>query len=264
MIPVEAKALDCSQTDGAFGLVLKDGERVRARSVVIASGARYRRPVIENLGALEGHGVWYWASPIEARVCKGQEAIVVGGGNSAGQAAVFLAGHATRVRMMIRGGELADSMSRYLIDQIAAAPNIELMTHTEIIALAGVPRAGLEQVRWRDRRSGTETIGEVRNVFLFTGAEPATQWLTGCGVKLDSGGFVVTGVQRSRGQPVAPLESTVAGAFAVGDVRSGSVKRVGAAIGEGAQVVPLLHAFLVRSKRPRRAKTSRTKRTAEG
>jgi thioredoxin reductase (NADPH) len=101
-------------------------------------------------------------------------------------------------------------------------------------------------------------------VFLFTGAEPATQWLTGCGVKLDSGGFVVTGVQRSRGQPVAPLESTVAGAFAVGDVRSGSVKRVGAAIGEGAQVVPLLHAFLERSKRPRRAKTSRTKRTAAG
>jgi thioredoxin reductase (NADPH) len=244
MIPAEAKELVCNRADGAFGLVLDSGERVRARLVVIASGARYRRPAIENLSTFEGHGVWYWASPIEARVCGGQEVIIVGGGNSAGQAAVFLAGHAAKVRMMIRGDELADSMSRYLIDRITAAPNIELMTQTEIVALAGTPRARLEQVRWRNRRTGAETVGEVRNVFLFAGAEPATQWLTGCGARLDKAGFVVTRARRGGWRPATPLETTVPGVFAVGDVRSGSVKRVGSAIGEGAQVVPLLHSFL--------------------
>jgi thioredoxin reductase (NADPH) len=243
MIPIKIKALDCDRADGVRELILESGERVRARSVVIASGAKYRRPAIENLNAFEGHGVWYWASPIEARLCQGQEVIVVGGGNSAGQGAVFLAGHAARVRMMIRGAGLADSMSRYLIDRIAAAPNIELITHAEIVALTGAPRSSLEQVRWRDRRSGRETVAPIRNVFLFAGAEPATHWLTRCGVTLDKAGFVLTGARC--GSPVtAPLASAVPGVFAVGDVRAGSVKRCGAAIGEGAQVVALLHAFL--------------------
>ena len=231
------------RADGLRELVLESGERVRARSVRDRQRRQYRRPAIENLNAFEGHGVWYWASPIEARLCQGQEVIVVGGGNSAGQGAVFLAGHAARVRIMIRGDRLADFMSRYLIDRITAAPNIELITHAEIAALAGTPRSSLEQVRWRDRRSGRETVESIRNVFLFAGAEPATHWLISCGVTLDKAGFVLTGA-RCGGAVTAPLASAVPGVFAVGDVRAGSVKRCGAAIGEGAQVVALLHTYL--------------------
>jgi len=243
MIPMKIKDLDCDRADGVRELVLESGERVRARAVVIASGAKYRRPAIENLNAFEGYGVWYWASPIEARLCKDQEVIVVGGGNSAGQGAVFLAGHAARVRVMIRGEALADSMSRYLVDRIEAAPNIELITHAEIVELKGAPRSSLEQVRWRDRSSGRETVEPMRNVFLFAGAEPATHWLKSSGVTLDKAGFVLTG-KRCGGPVTAPLVSAVPGVFAVGDVRAGSVKRCGAAIGEGAQVVALLHAYL--------------------
>jgi thioredoxin reductase (NADPH) len=252
MIPVEVKTLDCKRTDGAFGIELDGGERLRARSVVVATGARYRRPVIENLSAFEGRGVWYWASPIEAKIAAGQEVIIVGGGNSAGQAAVFLSGHAAKVRMMIRGDGLAASMSRYLIDRIAAAPNIEVMMQTEIAALGGTSDAGLERVRWRDRRTGAETDGAIRNVFLFVGADPATGWLEGCGVNLDRSGFVMTGPQLDnvRNRAVPALESSVPGVFAVGDVRSGSVKRVGGAIGEGAQVVASLHAYLADSQNP--------------
>jgi thioredoxin reductase (NADPH) len=218
----------------------------------VASGARYRRPAIENLSAFEGRGVWYWASPIEARLCAAQEVIIVGGGNSAGQAAVFLAEHASKVRVMIRGDGLAASMSRYLIDRIAAAPNIELMLQTEIVALGGAPETGLEQVRWRNRKTHAEAAGAIRNVFLFVGADPATGWLDGCGVKLDRTGFVLTGAQCAAG-PVGALESSVPGVFAVGDVRSGSVKRVGGAIGEGAQVVAALHGFLAAAPAPVRA-----------
>jgi thioredoxin reductase (NADPH) len=145
---------------------------------------------------------------------------------------------------MIRGAGLADSMSRYLVDRIAAAPNIELVTHAEIVALMGTPRSNLEQVRWRDSRSGRETVDQIRNVFLFAGAEPATHWLTSCGVTLDKAGFVLTGARCGSGAVTAPLASAVPGVFAVGDVRAGSVKRCGAAIGEGAQVVALLHTFL--------------------
>jgi len=247
MIPVDVKAVDCSRPDGALALDVGDGGRIRARSLVIATGARYRRPAIENLASFEGRGVWYWASPIEARLCSGEEVILVGGGNSAGQAAVFLSGHAAKVTIMVRGDGLAQSMSRYLIDRIAAAANIEVMPQTEIVALSGSLEAGLKQVRWRNRRSGVETAGAVRNVFLFVGADPATGWLAGCGIELDQAGFVVTGAKRcelaSEGA-VNALESSVPGVFAVGDVRSGSVKRVGAAIGEGAQVVQALHGFL--------------------
>jgi thioredoxin reductase (NADPH) len=247
MIPAEAKSLDCCRADGALVVDLEDGQAVRARSLVIATGARYRRPGIANLADYEGRGVWYWASPIEARLCAGEEVFLVGGGNSAGQAAVFLASHAAKVRIMVRATGLAQSMSRYLVDRIAATPNIEVLTETEIVALEGGPDLGLRTVHWRNRRNGTEAASAIRNVFLFVGADPATDWLAGCGVALDKAGFVITGAKRCElaAQGLAgALESSVSGVFAVGDVRSGSVKRVGSAIGEGAQVVAALHGFL--------------------
>jgi thioredoxin reductase (NADPH) len=253
MIPVETRSLDCSRADGFFALATECGQSVRARAIVVASGARYRRPEIENLEKFEGRGVWYWASPIEARLCAEQDVILVGGGNSAGQAAVFLSGHARKVNMVIRGGGLGASMSRYLIERIEATPNIELVFNTEVVGLEGAADGSLERVRWRSRLSGEDqTIEGIRNVFLFVGADPATGWLDGCGVTLDRGGFVVTGAQseQNHGRLVAPLETSVPGVFAVGDVRSGSVKRVGGAIGEGAQVVAALHGFLGDSAKP--------------
>jgi thioredoxin reductase (NADPH) len=252
MIPVSAKALDCTRTDGAFALKLDGGEALRARSVVVASGARYRRPEIENLASFEGRGVWYWASPIEARLCADQDVVLVGGGNSAGQAAVFLSGHARKIYMIIRGGGLGASMSRYLIERIEATPNIELMFNSEVVALEGADGVSLERVRWRSRLSTEESTIDIRNLFLFVGADPATGWLDGCGVTLDRGGFVVTGAQSdlNLGRPRSSLETSVPGVFAVGDVRSGSVKRVGGAIGEGAQVVAALHGFLGDAAKP--------------
>jgi thioredoxin reductase (NADPH) len=246
IIPMAVHSLDCSRSDGAFALALDGGGTLRARAVVVASGARYRRPDIEKLDRFEGRGVWYWASPVEARLCAEQEIALVGGGNSAGQAAVFLSGHARRVNMVIRGGGLGASMSRYLIERIEATPNIELLFHTEVVALEGAEDGSLDRMRLRSRLSGEERTLEIRNLFLFAGADPATGWLAGCGVTLDRGGFVVTGAQSGQnlGRPVPALETSVPGVFAVGDVRSGSVKRVGAAIGEGAQVVAALHGFL--------------------
>jgi thioredoxin reductase (NADPH) len=252
MIPVTVKSLDCSREDGAFDLQLDDGEVLRARSIVVASGARYRRPDIENLADFEGRGVWYWASPIEARLCAEQEIVLVGGGNSAGQAAVFLSGYAKKVHMVIRGGGLGASMSRYLIERIEATPNIELVFNTEVVALEGTESVSLERIRQRSRLSGEESGAEIRNLFLFVGADPATGWLDGCGVMVDRGGFVVTGAQckKQGGQLASALETSVPGVFAVGDVRSGSVKRVGGAIGEGAQVVAALHGFLGDAAKP--------------
>ncbi|KIZ40224.1 MULTISPECIES: cyclic nucleotide-binding domain-containing thioredoxin-disulfide reductase [Rhodopseudomonas] len=246
MIPVEVKALGCGRPDGLFALSLDDGEQLRARSVVVASGARYRRPAIEDLPRFEGRGVWYWASPIEGRLCKDQEVILVGGGNSAGQAAVFLSAHAARVHMVIRSGGLGASMSRYLIERIESTPNIELLFNTEVAGLDGPEDGGLEQVRLRSRLSGEVSSVAIRNVFLFVGADPATGWLDGCGVTLDRAGFVMTGSPSTEdgGRPASALQTSVPGVFAVGDVRAGSVKRVGGAIGEGAQVVAALHGFL--------------------
>jgi thioredoxin reductase (NADPH) len=174
----------------------------------------------------------------------------VGGGNSAGQAAVFLSANASKVRMMVRSKSLASSMSRYLIDRIKATPNIELMTETEIVGLQGSRDTGLEHVHWRTK--GAEDSAAIRNVFLFVGAEPATRWLDGCGVNVDRHGFVVTGAppEGSQARVSSALESSVPGVFAVGDVRSGSVKRVGGAIGEGAQVVAALHTFLADDAAP--------------
>jgi thioredoxin reductase (NADPH) len=243
MIPAAVKSLDCSRKDGLFALELDDGDVMRAKAIVVASGARYRRPDIERLADFEGRGVWYWASPIEARLCREQEIYLVGGGNSAGQAAVFLASQANKVHMVIRGGGLGASMSRYLIERIEATSNIELVFNTEVVALEGTQEAGLERICTRSRLSGEESCADIRNLFLFVGADPATEWLADCGVTLDRHGFIITGIP-TNGRSVQALETSVSGVFAVGDVRSGSVKRVGGAIGEGAQVVAALHGFL--------------------
>ena len=242
LIPVEAVRLDCGRPEerDPLALQLADARAVRSRTVVVATGARYRRPDCSDLKTLEGRGVWYWASSIEAKMCAGQEVALVGGGNSAGQAAVYLAGHAAKVWMLVRGPGLAANMSRYLIDRIAAIPNIELRTRTEIMELKGSRESGVESVRWRHRDSGAEETRAIRNVFLFLGADPATAWLKDCGVAFDDKGFVRTGGGR------LPLETSVPGVFAIGDVRAGSVKRVGGAIGEGAAVVAQIHAFLAR------------------
>ena len=249
LIPAQAAALDCTRAerDGESTIRLTDGRRLRARTVVIASGARYRRPAVPRLSEFEGRGVSYWASAIEAKVCSGSEVVLVGGGNSAGQAAVFLAGHAAKVHMLVRGPSLAASMSRYLIDRIAATPNIELQTNCELTRLRGELPGGLSGVSWRTGRDGAEHECDIRNVFLFVGAEPETDWLEGCGVAVDKHGFVLTGHDApgaTGGRARASLESSVAGVFAVGDVRSGSVKRVGGAIGEGAAVVAMIHQHL--------------------
>src|SRR5947207_2307926 len=189
---------------------------------------------------MEGRGVWYWASPIEAKMCAGHEVVLVGGGNSAGQAAVFLASHAAKVWMLVRGPGLAASMSKYLIDRIAATSNIELLMRTEITSLSGSREVGVESVTWRNV-SGQNETRPIRHVFLFLGADPSTDWLKDCDVAVDGKGFVTTGSDAQ-----LPLQTSVPGVFAIGDVRAGSVKRVGAAIGEGAAVVSQIHAFLAR------------------
>ena len=150
--------------------------------------------------AFEGRGIWYWASPIEARMCRREEIVLVGGGNSAGQAAVFLSGFADKVWMLVRGPGLAETMSRYLIDRIAAAPNIELLAHTEVVALSGTPEGQLSHVRWRNSRTGEEQDKPIRNLFLFIGADPATAWLAGCGVAMDARGFRADGGGRRSGE----------------------------------------------------------------
>jgi thioredoxin reductase (NADPH) len=181
-------------------------------------------------------------------MCRQEEVAIVGGGNSAGQAAVFLSGYARKIYMLVRDVSLNVTMSRYLIDRIEATSNIEVLTKTELVALLGPQQSHLERVRWRHNPTGQETEKPIRNLFIFIGADPATGWLKGCGVALDDKGFVLTGMQvidrgRSFRDPMS-LETDQLGVFAVGDARSGSVKRVGAAIGEGAAVVPQLHAFL--------------------
>jgi thioredoxin reductase (NADPH) len=250
LIPAQAASLDCSNSerDGEMTLKLTDGRKLRSRTVVIASGARYRRPAVPRLAEFEGRGIWYWASALEAKLCSGEEVAIIGGGNSAGQAAVFLANHASKVHMLIRGEGLATSMSRYLIDRITATSSIELHPNTEVTQLCGDAGGRLASISWRERRTGLETIHQVRNIFVFVGADPETAWLRGCGVVLDTHGFVVTGVpvQTADGRAPVALESSVPGVYAVGDVRSGSVKRVGGAIGEGAAAVALVHEYLSR------------------
>jgi thioredoxin reductase (NADPH) len=247
-IPDEVTGLDAlgDPADGRFSLRLSNDERVSARSVVIASGARYRRPAVENLDAFEGASVHYWASPLEAKLCAGQEVALVGAGNSAGQAAVYLASQVSKVWLLVRGPDLAASMSRYLVDRIRGLSNVEVLTQTSITGLEG-SGGMLEAIRWRRSTSGKEVQRSIRHLFLFIGAEPNTHWLASSGIELDSKGFVLTGPNTAENR--RPLETTRRGVFAIGDVRSGSVKRVAAAVGEGAQVVATLNSVLATAGR---------------
>jgi thioredoxin reductase (NADPH) len=222
--------------------------------VVVASGAEYRRPDIPGLAASEGRGIHYWASALEAKFCAGEEIVLVGGGNSAGQAVVFLAGQARKVNLIVRREGLHATMSRYLIDRIASLPNVELHPFTTITGLERDEDGTLAAVRWR-QKGGEEQRGDVRHLFLFVGADPNTKWLADCGIALDEKGFLLTGQSleasdlkpygwaEARRRP-AGLETNRPGVFAIGDVRSGSIKRVASAVGEGAQVVAQIHAYL--------------------
>ena len=243
-IPSEVLRLRCHPGSGRarFQLLLADEEPVSARAVVVASGVRYRRPDVPGLAAFEGSSVHYWASPLEAQLCSGQEVALVGAGNSAGQAAVYLASQVAKVWLLVRGPSLAATMSRYLVERLAALPNVEVLLHTEVCALEGRDGA-LEAVRWR--RGSEESRRPIRHLFLFIGAEPNTAWLSKHEVDLDEKGFVRTGADA--GDDRSALETSRAGVFAIGDVRCGSVKRVASAVGEGAQVVAALHAFLARA-----------------
>jgi thioredoxin reductase (NADPH) len=239
-IPDEVESLQGRTVadEGRFLLTLANKEQVRARAVVIASGARYRRLDVDNLASFEGSCVHYWASPLEGRLCSGQEVALVGGGNSAGQAAVYLSSQVAKVRLIVRGPGLAANMSRYLVERITARPNVEILTETTVIGLDGQDGI-LEAIRCRSHRSGDERKLSIRHLFLFIGADPNTDWLSRSGVMLDDKGFVRAGTDIRK-----PLETNLPGVFAIGDVRSGSVKRVAVAVGEGAQVVAALHAFL--------------------
>jgi thioredoxin reductase (NADPH) len=241
-IPDQVSALS-AQTDaaGSFILRLSSDQQVQTRSVVIASGARYRRPAVEQLHAFEGSSVHYWATPLEGRLCANQEIVLIGGGNSAGQAAVYLASQSAKVWMLLRGDDIGASMSRYLIDRIEGHANIEVLTRAQVCGLEG--RDGiLEAVRWRLGANGQEVRRPIRHMFLFIGADPNTDWLAGSDVALDAKGFVLTG--EDAGGDRHALETNRRGIFAIGDVRSKSIKRVAAAVGEGAQVVAALHSYL--------------------
>jgi thioredoxin reductase (NADPH) len=245
-IPDEVIGLDATSDPNkrSFVLKLSNNERVSARSVVIASGARYRQLAVDGLAPFEAASVHYWASPLEGKLCAGQEVALVGAGNSAGQAAVYLASQVSKVWLLVRGRDLASSMSRYLVDRIAGLPNVEVSTQTTVIGVEGRD-AMLEAIRLRRGRSGDDVRLPIQHLFLFIGAEPNTDWLSGSGVALDRKGFVLTGADAAEIR--SPLETSRRGIFAIGDVRSGSVKRVAAAVGEGAQVVATLHAALSQS-----------------
>lgn len=249
-IPAEIVSLDCScsaATQYQLGITLKSGQHVNTRSLVVASGAVYKRPPIDKLATFEGRGVYYWASPVEAKLCKHEDVILVGGGNSAGQAAVYLASHVKHLHLFIRGSSLDASMSRYLIDRLASLPNVTLHPCTQVSSLEGDAR-GLSRVKYRSASMPSEQSMGVRALFLFIGADPNTDWLRDCGVALDHHGFVLTGVAARPGSEIPPLtlETSVDGVFAIGDVRSGSTKRIASGVGEGAAVVAQIHGFLAK------------------
>jgi thioredoxin reductase (NADPH) len=249
MIAKGATGLACDRKQ--YAVTIDGGPRVPARAVIIATGAEYRKPALENLSRFEGAGVYYTAMPMEAQLCVGEDVIVVGGGNSAGQAAVFLAQSAKRVHVLVRGERLADTMSRYLVRRIEDNPAIVLRTHTQIISLDG--NGHLERVRWRDDRSGDVEAHDIRHVFMMTGAVPNTGWLERC-VALDDKGFIKTGPELSQDDLAAArwplvrapylLETSRPGIFAVGDVRGGNIKRVASAVGEGSIAVAFVHQVL--------------------
>ncbi|WP_316188072.1 MULTISPECIES: FAD-dependent oxidoreductase [unclassified Bradyrhizobium] len=246
-IPLTVDRLHChgDESGADFTLELGGGSTARAKTVVIASGARYRRPDIAGLGEFEGAGVSYWASPIEARLCADAKVTLVGGGNSAGQAVAYLAPLVERLDLVVRR-PLAQTMSRYLIDRISALPNVELHLGSEVVVLHGNRATGVTAVTLRDNGSGTTRTQEARHLFLFIGADPNSQWINGC-VDIDGRGFVLTGEQAGPGHRL-PLETSRPGIFAIGDVRAGSTKRVAAAVGEGATVVSQIHSVLTRRR----------------
>jgi thioredoxin reductase (NADPH) len=235
--PVER--LDCEATP--YVLRLEGEGRLRARAVVIATGARYRKLDLPENERYEGNGIHYAATAVEAKLCRNEEVVVVGGGNSAGQAAVYLSGHAAHVHLLVRGKGLVATMSDYLIQRITGSSRITLRPFTEIVALEG--EGALRHVTWRNRQDGTTERRAIANVFVMIGAQPNTDWLRGC-VELDKGGFVRTGVDAEGRALASPFVTSVPGVYAVGDVRSGSVKRVASGVGEGSVVVQAIHAFL--------------------
>jgi thioredoxin reductase (NADPH) len=250
MIARSVVKLNCDQRP--YKLYLDDGSILSARSIVIATGAQYKKPAIANLRKFEGQGIYYGATFMESQLCEGDDVIVVGGGNSAGQAAVFLSQTARKVYMLVRSGGLAETMSRYLIQRIEQNPGIDLHVSTEIIALEGDSQ--LERVTWLDKSTGETSTRPIRHVFIMAGAAPRTEWLRGC-VALDDKGFILTGRDldaltkadpRAWPMPRPPqmLETSLPAVFAVGDVRSGNVKRVASAVGEGAISVHLVHRSL--------------------
>ena len=249
IIASSAKALSCQRRP--YAIQIDNGQAVPARTVIVATGAAYRKLSVDDLTRFEGAGVYYGATATEAQLCRNEEVIVVGGGNSAGQAAVFLALASKRVHMLVRAEGLAETMSRYLIRRIERSPAIELRTLTEVVGLEGSDR--LQRVRTRDNRTGEVETLHVGHVFVMTGAEPTTKWLADC-VVLDAKGFIKTGPDLSRdeltaaGWPLARaphlLETSLPGVFAVGDVRSGNQKRVASAVGEGSTAVALVHQVL--------------------
>jgi thioredoxin reductase (NADPH) len=250
-ITVPATAVALRFEDGYHVVELDTGERVRARTAVLATGASYRRLGIPRLAEFEGAGVYYAATQVEAQICSGDPIAIVGAGNSAGQAAVFLGQHARQVRLLVRGGQLASSMSRYLVDQVEAAANVELNCRTEVRELHG--NGTLESITVEDNRTGEARTFATHALFLFLGADPCTAWLGGQ-LAIDEHGFVVTGSDLQlthldpsgdgRERPPFLLETSRPGVFAVGDVRSGSIKRVASAVGEGATAVRLMHQYL--------------------
>ncbi len=243
--------LDCAQRP--YRLVLDNGSALSARAIVIATGAQYNKPAIPNLKNFEGQGVYYGATHMESQLCGGDDIVVVGGGNSAGQAAVFLSQTAGKVHMLVRSGGLAETMSRYLIQRITENPAIELHCRTELVSLEGETQ--LERVAWIDKATGETSTHNIRHVFIMTGASPRTEWLRGC-LALDDKGFILTGrdldvagngdhtVAWPLMRPPQLLETSLPGVFAVGDVRAGNVKRVASAVGEGAISVHLVHRAL--------------------
>ena len=233
-----------------YKLMLEDGGELTARSIVIATGAQYNKPDLPNLANFEGRGVYYGATYLEAQLCEGEEVIVIGGGNSAGQAAVFLSQTARKVHLLVRSGGLSETMSRYLIKRITENPAIELHVKTQITRLGG--NGQLEEVDWLDKSSGEVSTQNIQHVFIMAGASPRTEWLKGC-LALDDKGFILTGRDISLSgaapawslaRPPQMLETSLPGVFAIGDVRSGSVKRVASAVGEGAISVSLVHRTL--------------------
>jgi thioredoxin reductase (NADPH) len=249
MIAKGASKLSCAPP--LYSVHLEDGGRIDARALIIASGAKYRKPVIPHLSRFEGAGVYYAASRMESQLCVAEEVVIVGGGNSAGQAAVFLAETARHVHLLVRKGSLAETMSRYLVRRIEDHPAITVRTRTELVALDGDRH--LQRVHWRDSQTGVVETHEISHVFMMTGAVPNTGWLDGC-VALDARGFIKTGPDLSPhdlskatwalARPPYLLETNRPGVFAAGDARGGNIKRVASAVGEGAIAVAFVHQVL--------------------